>query len=454
MDDETIIAQCTPPGNGALALLRLSGIDAVTIASLMGKLADKKKLINQPTHTIHYGWITGSNGKQIDQVLFLLMRGPKTFTGQDVVEISTHNNPFIIDSIIERALQLGARPAQKGEFSKRAFLNGKLDLPQAEAINELIHAQTQMGLKASLAQLEGSLSQQITQIERDLLQALALSEASFEFVEEDTEFGSQIGELVAKTSDKIESLKKNFDRQQHIRQGIRIALIGSVNAGKSSLFNKLIQLERAIVTDVPGTTRDVIETGVYRDGTYQTFVDTAGLRKTKHAIELEGIRRSQQEAKKADIILLVYDASKKMNDTERVIYEKMIEQHGNKVTLVRNKIDLTSLAPEFSDEHETIHVSCKNGQHIDQLRSTITKKIQALFAHTSSPYLLNQRQYRLLLAVEKRLALIPLLLEKNPAYELISAHLKDTLVSLSEFSGKTISEQGLDLVFKTFCVGK
>lgn len=185
--------------------------------------------------------------------------------------------------------------------------------------------------------------------------------------------------LLQKTRDKIANLKKNFDRQQHIRQGVRIALIGSVNTGKSSLFNKLIRQERAIVTNVPGTTRDVIEAGVYRDGTYQTLVDTAGLRKTEDSIEQEGIHRSQQEAKKADIILLVYDASKSMNGEEQALYKKIVQQHGDKVTLVRNKIDLANLAPEFSGKHETIHVSCKNGQHVDQLRCTITKKNSGSF---------------------------------------------------------------------------
>ena len=249
-DDETIIAQCTPKGSGAIALLRISGIAAFELATKISKLPSGALLCALPSHTIHFGYVVDAAGNHIDQVMFLLMRGPKTFTGQDTVEITAHNNPFIVQDIIAQAIAHGARMAQEGEFTKRAVLNNKIDLIQAEAINELIHANTHMALKKSLAQLEGSFSHWITAIEKELIKALAYSESSFEFIDEEMSFGNDIKKMLGHTLATIASIKKTFDQQQHIRQGVRIAIIGSVNAGKSSLFNTLLNKERAIVTSI------------------------------------------------------------------------------------------------------------------------------------------------------------------------------------------------------------
>ena len=226
------------------------------------------------------------------------MRSPKTFTGQDTVEITCHNNQFIIEEIINLAIANGARLAQQGEFTKRAVFNGKIDLVQAEAINELIHAQTQLALKQSLAQLTGSFSHCLASLEKELLKALALSEASFEFLDEEMDFAPQIQALISSLQNTITGIKKTFNQQQQIRQGIRIAIIGSVNAGKSSLFNALLNQDRAIVSAIAGTTRDAIEAGVYTKGNYWTLVDTAGLRQTHDIIEQEGIKRSLKRHKK------------------------------------------------------------------------------------------------------------------------------------------------------------
>ncbi|GAG60651.1 unnamed protein product [marine sediment metagenome] len=277
LDDQPIIAQCTPKGSGAIALLRLSGKTIFSLADQFCKLPNKQPISNAQSQTINYGYVVDKNGKTIDQVLFLVMHGPKTFTGQDTIEITCHNNPFIIDAIITTAIEAGARLATEGEFTKRAVLNDKIDLVQAEAINELIHANTQQALKQSLLQLQGSLSSWIARLEKNIVNAIALSEASFEFLdEEDMEFGRQIEKSLVKVIDKIQHIKKSFDQQQQIREGIRIALIGSVNAGKSSLFNALLGKDRAIVTSIAGTTRDVIEAGVYRNGNYWSLIDTAG----------------------------------------------------------------------------------------------------------------------------------------------------------------------------------
>jgi len=453
-DDQTIIAQCTPHGNGAIALLRLTGMHAVSIADKCAHLASGKQLADMPTHTIHYGQVIDNNNQLIDNVLFLLMRGPKTFTGQDTVEITCHNNPFIIEQIIAQTITYGARMAQQGEFTKRAVLHDKIDLIQAEAINELIHANTQLALKKSLAQLEGSFSYWIAAIEKQLVKALAFSEASFEFIdEEELEFGTQIKNIIHTTTATISELKKAFNQQQQIRQGIRIALIGTVNAGKSSLFNALLGKDRAIVTNIAGTTRDVIEAGLYKQGNYWTLVDTAGLRQTNDMIEQQGIKRSFNEAKLADIIVLVVDGSRTLSAEENTVYTKLLDTYAHKIITVINKSDLPTMTNNFP-VHQALATSSKDHTHINTLEQKIEEKISALFDAIESPFLLNQRQYNLILGLEQKLMAIMPLLQENMQYELISHHLQDALAQAAELTGKSISEAGMDAVFREFCIGK
>lgn len=447
-DEQTIIAQCTPRGSGAIALLRICGINSIEIADRISNLASGKKLKDLPSHTIHYGSIVNQSSVA-DNVLFLLMRGPKTFTGQDTVEITCHNNQFIIEEIIALAIRAGARLAQEGEFSKRAVMSGKIDVIQAEAINELIHAQTQMALKQSLAQLEGSFSQWLARLEKDLLKALALCEASFEFLDEEMEFAPQIMQLITSVQNKITSIKKTFNQQQHIRQGIRVAIIGSVNAGKSSLFNALLNQNRAIVNAQAGTTRDVIEAGLFKNGNYWTLVDTAGLRQTDDIIEQEGIKRSLEEAHKADIIILAYDSSREITSQETIVYEEIKQKYSHKTICVFTKADSAINATNG------ILVSSKNKLNIDILEQNIEQKIAKLFASIESPFLLNQRQHNLLLALEHKLSDITIMLsQKTVAYELLSIHLNDAIAHLAQLSGKAISEAGMDMIFREFCIGK
>lgn len=456
LDDQTIIAQCTPTGSGALALLRLSGVQALAIADAYVQLPASKKITQVPSHTVHYGIIKNTQGVLIDQVLCIVMHGPKTFTGQDTVEITCHNNQFIIEAIIEQAIIHGARLAQPGEFTKRAFLHNKLDLVQAEAINELIHANTQFALKKSLAQLDGSLSHWVHTLEQELLRALAWCEASFEFLDEETEFGTAIYQQLDTILTRIAQLKVTFDQQQQIRQGIRIALIGSVNAGKSSLFNALIGQNRSIVTNLAGTTRDAIEAGIYRNGNYWTLIDTAGLRQATDIIEQEGIKRSFDEAHKADIILLIFDGSRVLSSQEQTIYTRLLTDYPHKIILVHNKADLPAAQNHLLDTTHALLVSAiTHNQALSTLEKRIEQKISTLFNAVESPFLLNKRQYTLLLALEQKLQTTQQLLESNSIpYELVSYHLKDALEHISDLTGKSISEASMDTVFKEFCVGK
>lgn len=452
---DTIVAQCTPIGSGAIALIRLSGPDSFSIADKIGRLTGKKTLSSQPSHTIHYGTIINHiTHKTIDQVLFLLMHGPKTFTGEHVVEITCHNNQFIIEAIIQESLHAGARMAQHGEFSQRAVMNNKLDLIQAEAINELIHANNQQSLKNALSQLEGSLSSWMHTIQRHLIKALAYCEASFEFIDEDMTFDDDIRTIIKQAQHLITDILKNNHGQQVIREGFRIALIGSVNAGKSSLFNALLDKERAIVTHIAGTTRDSLEAGLYKNGNYWTLIDTAGLRKTDDIIEQQGIERAYQEADRADIILMVYDTSQQLSLAEEQEYQQLYQKYQSKMFIIGNKCDLNS-----SNNHSVlgsynpIYISAKNKQAIEHVEQKIEQKIKKIFDH-GSPFLLNKRHADLLTDLNLKLLDIEQSLAGHIEYEILAYNLKDALSHIAELTGKTISEEGMDAIFREFCVGK
>jgi len=452
-EEETIIAQATSKvGTGALALIRLSGPDAFSIIDALHTRTTTGSLSEASSHTIHYGFIKNSDQEVIDQVLCMVMRAPRTFTGEDTVEISCHNNPFIVDAIIAEAIKKGARIAQEGEFTRRAVLNNKLDIMQAEAINDLIHANTQYALKKSLAQLNGSLSSWINSCETRLLKALAFCEASFEFLDEEISFAPFIQEILTELSGEITKNKRTFDQQQMLRQGIRIALIGAVNSGKSSLFNSLLGLERAIVTDQAGTTRDTLEATITKNSCYLTFIDTAGIRTTQDTIEIEGIRRSFQEAQKADIILLVLDGSRKTTEEEQKIYTQLRDSYSKKIIQVQNKSDLRD-SNNFLP-YDSLKTSTVTNQGILDLESMLMDKIQILFDSLDSPFLLNQRHHALLISLEKKLKEMEALLTHAVQYEIVSYHLKDSLELISELTGKSISEKGMDAIFKQFCVGK
>jgi len=451
-DEETIVAQATPQGSGALAIVRLSGAIVLEVVTYISCLSSGKKLRDVPTHTIHFGSIIDRQGNCIDQVLFFIMHAPKTFTGQDSVEINCHNNQFIIEQIIQAAIDHGARLADPGEFSKRSVLNNKIDLLKAEAINELIHAQTQMGLKQSLSQVEGSLSHWVVQLEQVLLKALAFCEASFEFIDEEMNFDAAISKIIDGSLVTIRTIKRSYNYQQLIRQGIRIVLIGLVNAGKSSLLNALLEQSRAIVTEVPGTTRDVIEAGVCKDCTYWTLIDTAGLRDTDNMIEQEGIRRSMREAELADIIVLIYDGARALSKQEYTIYENLIARYPQKIMLVGNKSDLGETQNRFSTG--SILVSTKTGDNIKLLEQKIAAKVELLFNRIESPFLLNQRQYKLVINLEQKLLVLQKMMHQTVQHELLAFHLKDALSFIGELTGKSISEKGMDQIFRQFCVGK
>lgn len=459
-DQESIIAQTTSKGSGAIAMLRISGQNSFSIVSKISKLSSKKKILELKTHTIHHGYIY-DNDEIIDEVLFFLMRAPKTFTGQDTIEISCHNNQFIIEHILELAINTGARMALPGEFTQRAYLNNKIDLIQAESINEIIGAQTQLSLRKSMSQLKGSLSNFFSEIEENLFSLLVIVEGSFEFFEEelsDFDINNLIKKNIEDLLKKLNELKNNFNQQQQIKDGIKISLIGTVNAGKSTLFNALLKKDRAIVTDIAGTTRDIIEASVYKNGNFWQLTDTAGLRLTDDFIEKKGIERSLEQAALADIILLVFNSSVEMLNEQILIYKKIAEKHSKKIIPILNKIDiknhsaLQKIKEEFKFNFQ--QVCGKNRFGLDNLENLIEEKIQKLFVQLNSPFLLNKRQYSFILELIKGLEFVKKELLGNMEYELIAYHIKDMLNNISDLTGKNINEKMLDKIFSDFCIGK
>lgn len=466
-EQETIVALCTPRGSGAIAIIRISGSDAIEIADECAQLSSGQSLRDQFSHTIHHGYVINKQHNPheiVDEVLFLLMKAPKTFTGENTVEINCHNNPFIINRILQCAVAMGARIAKAGEFTKRAYLNEKIDLLQAEAIRDLIHAPSEEALKASLAQSKGSLSQHIKHLEQEILMLLTLTEASFEFLEEelqDIAFHQNVKDKMYSIQTLVQKLKATFDEQHIVRDGIRIAIIGNVNAGKSTLFNALADKNRAIVSDLAGTTRDSIEYSVVQDGIFWQLIDTAGLRSTHDTIEKQGIERSFEEAKTADIILLVFDGSKPLEIQELTFYENFYKEHNKKIIVIINKADITEVttstlknqlqALQISDY---LSVSAKNVIGIDVLKTTIKEKINLIFKQLSSPYLLNQRHIALLTELDNKLKFIANSYLDSLEYELVAYQLRNLLEQIAEMTGKQASEEILNTVFSTFCIGK
>jgi tRNA modification GTPase len=457
---DTIVASCTAPGAGALALIRFEGSRAREIASGLALLPHGKALSDCASHSIVYGHVIAADGSLIDQVLFLLMYAPRTFTGNDIVEITCHNNRFIVQASIARGCELGARHARPGEFTQRAVMNGKMDMLQAEALHELIMAPSHAVAVRSLAQLEGSLSQAIAALQHELFELAAYVEASFEFLEEehlDLDFAALILQRIQTLLKKLDPLCGGQKQVQQLREGVKIALVGSVNAGKSTLLNALVGRKRAIVSEVPGTTRDSIEATVSDGGYVWTYIDTAGLRVTHDAIEQEGIIRSRYEAAAADIIMFVCDGSSEPLPEVIAEYRQLATQQGKTVLLVLTKSD-KGCAHEWVLQESGVSsfcISAQTGEGLALLKSQILRQVKNVYEGISHPFILNQRQLALLSDMQQLLMRIQKECELGQLpYELLAAQLHHALTLITELSGRSVTEEIMDMVFSTFCIGK
>ncbi len=451
----TIVACCTAVGGGgSLAIIRLSGPDAITITDRFVLLSSQQSLASRASHTIHHGFVMRSATVRIDEVMISSMRAPKTFTGEDTVEITCHNNPVIIEQILECAIAHGARSAERGEFTRLAFLNNKIDLVQAEAIHELITAHNEEAVRSSLAQLSGSFSQRIAALESALTTAMAWCE----FAEDVGDFGTAVSTQIDTIVTTIESIERIYAASSRLRTGIRIALVGSPNAGKSSLFNALIGTERAIVTPIAGTTRDTIEVSVMRAGSVWTLIDTAGIRTTEHSIEQEGIERSMREIAQADSIILVVDSTQAPSDDEQKFYQQLVETASERMIITYNKMDMPGSSSRLAAHAiPAVYTSARLHTGIGELEEQIGITLERLRATAQLPFMVNQRHHRAMIAIKHELVTIKQLLNGATdviPYELLSIHLQEALMTIGQLTGRSVTGAALDEIFQTFCIGK
>jgi tRNA modification GTPase len=452
--DDTIAAIATPLGEGGLAIIRLSGPQALEIAERCFVAAGRNaaKPPSMPTHTLHLGHII-RNGQTVDEVLLAVMRAPRTFTREDVVEISCHGGLLPAKLVLDTVLQSGARLAEPGEFTRRAFLNGRIDLAQAEAVADLIQSRTELALRAANEQLAGKLSQRINTLRDQMLQTLAHVEAHIDFPEEDLSPDTR-GQLIARLEEGVsfmEQLLRSAPEGQILRRGIRAAIIGRPNAGKSSLLNQLLGHDRAIVSAIPGTTRDTIEETANIRGLPIIFIDTAGLREAQDEIEAEGVRRSRQSLQKAELILHVFDMAEPLTKADEGY---LAEFAGKKRILVLNKNDLPQRL-EPAALSPSVKISCLTGEGIEALKDAIKDTVwSGEIKAEMLEVMINSRHQD---ALNRGLAATSQTLQalrEGATLELVALDLRIAVNAIGEIVGQTTTEDLLDMIFSQFCIGK
>jgi tRNA modification GTPase len=456
MLDDTIAAIATPIGEGGLAVIRLSGATAFAVADKCFEPAGKSsvKPSAAATHTIQFGKIVRA-GQLIDEVLLAVLRAPRTFTREDTVEISCHGGILPAKLVLDTLLAAGARLAEPGEFTKRAFLNGRIDLTQAEAVADLIHSRTELALAAANEQLAGKLSRRINQVRDDLMHVLAHVEAHIDFPEEDIapDTKDQLLKRIEAGVAFMDELLRTADEGQILRRGIRAAIVGRPNAGKSSLLNQLLGRDRAIVSPIAGTTRDTIEETANIRGIPVVFIDTAGLREAHDEIEREGIRRSRETLAQAELILHVFDAAEPLTDTDK---NYLAEFAGKKTILVRNKTDLPlKLDLPAAANAPVADVCCTGGQGIEALKDTIKNLVWAGKIHGEmAQATINSRHQDALNRARTAARQAADALARDASLEFVAFDLRIAANAVGEVVGKTATEDLLDIVFSTFCLGK
>jgi len=451
LSKDTIVAPATAPGEAALAVIRLSGKKAFAVADSV--FQGSPKLSEVPSHTIHRGFIFDPVTKEkVDEVLASVFRAPKSYTAEDSVEISCHGGQAVVAAIVELLVRAGARLAAPGEFTQRAFLNGRIDLAQAEAVADLISAHSDASRRASLEQLEGTLSKKVNRLRESLLDVLAEVEANLDFPEEGIE-PQRAGQITKTLSDviaQVRTLAKSFKEGKVLREGYSVVIAGRPNVGKSSLLNALLEKERAIVTPLPGTTRDTIEEWAIFSGVPVRLVDTAGLRERGGKIEKEGMRRTEEAIAKSDLVLLMLDASQKPTDED----QRLLSQYQNrKKLLLYNKVDLLTDEPSAAELNGALFISATLGTNLDRLKEKIAKL--ALPSSGTESVLVTSARHKEALAK----GFVYLLrakrgLERGKGLELVAFELRRAVDSLGEITGKIVTEDILSRIFSKFCIGK
>lgn len=449
MNEKTIAAISTPKGLGGIAVIRMSGSNAFKIIEKVYKGKDDLSLV--PSHTVHYGHITDSFGEVIDEVLVTVMRAPKTFTGEDVVEIGTHGGITASKAVLKSLIENGAYPADPGEFTKRAFLNGKMDLSEAESVIDIINSKNELARKNALGHLSGKLSEKIEGIRKELVSLSASMQVIIDYPDEDLEDVTiaDIADTAKKQKLKIEKLIESSKRGKLITEGILTAIVGKPNVGKSSLLNLLAGEERAIVTDIAGTTRDVIEESVNLDGVILRLMDTAGIRDTEDEVEKIGVTRSLLSIEKADLVLVLLDASNKLSEDDFEILEKT---KNSKRIIIVNKTDIVNVC---DIKEEAVLISAKTGAGIDELSNKIKELYEwGELSQNDEPLITNMRHTVALSRARDSLERVIEAAQINMPSDILSIDLNEAIDSLGEITGATVSEDIVAEIFHNFCVGK
>lgn len=459
--NDTICALATSPGTAAIAVIRVSGPQAISgVDALFAPARKDFRILDAASHTIHFGNFI--RGKEIiDEVLVSVFRNPHSYTGEDAVEISCHGSPYIQQKILEILINSGIRMANPGEFTLRAFLNGKFDLTQAEAVADLIASNSKTSHDLAIDQMRGGFSKKIRELRQELIGFASLIELELDFSEEDVEFADRkrLLDLIGKIKREIEGLVHSFNFGNVLKNGIPVAIIGKPNVGKSTLLNTILQEEKAIVSEIPGTTRDSIEDTIIIDGVAFRFIDTAGLRNTDDTIESIGIERTMEKIKQARIILFVFDVAGSTLDQIREIVEEhkhLLNDPSKRVILVGNKIDqLVEIPKGFRDlvEMETVFVSAKRKENINLISDSLLKSVNK-DQITDNTIVSNVRHYEALSNALDAILVVEDAITQEIPTDLVASDIRQALHHLGTITGQIVTEDILDNIFRNFCIGK
>ena len=461
LEKDTIAALATPHGVGAIAVIRISGADAICISDkfFFDRNGNSKNLVSQKGFTVHFGQIV-SGGEVLDEVLLSIFKAPHSYTGEDIVEISCHGSEYIQQQLLTLFFKNGCRPATAGEFTLRAFLNGKFDLTQAEAVADLIASNSGVSHQVAMQQMRGGFSSKIKSLRNNLVDFASLIELELDFSEEDVEFANRndLVNLLIQLQNLLVKLIDSFELGNVIKNGIPVAIVGKPNAGKSTLLNTLLNEERAIVSDIPGTTRDTIEDEIRIDGVLFRFIDTAGIRKTQDKIESIGVNKAFETIRQASIVLYLFDVHA-MSSADLDLEIDQIRSHlnNNQLLIIANKIDeedLEYLRTEFDGYENLIFVSAREGIFIDDLKLKLISLFDQRAVQVNETVITNARHAEALRRANSALYKVMDGLTKNISGELIATDIRHALNALGEITGEVTTDDLLGNIFSKFCIGK
>jgi tRNA modification GTPase len=459
--DDCIIALATASGSGAIAVIRISGKEAITMCDAHFKSVSDKKLVSQKTHTIHLGHIL-KDGKELDEVLVSVFKNPNSYTGENVVEISCHGSPYVQQEIMQLFLRAGCRVANPGEFTLRAFLNGKLDLSQAEAVADLIASDNEASHQVAMQQMRGGFSNEIKALRDELMNFASLIELELDFAEEDVEFANreQFKNLIDRITKVLKHLIDSFAIGNVIKNGIPVAIVGEPNVGKSTLLNALLNEDKAIVSDIAGTTRDAIEDELTIGGIGFRFIDTAGIRETKDVVESIGIKKTFEKIEQSQVVIYLFDAEISMSNLGIVLIEieKIKNKHPQKpLIIIANKIDKLDdiqLATLTTHIPQAFLLSAKTGFGVEQLTDKLLNLINTGALRNNETIVTNSRHYDALIKALEEIQKVQHGMDNNISGDLLAIDIRQALYHFGEITGEITSDDLLGNIFANFCIGK